>query len=84
MGLARELPLRLGERAARVLELSGPTDERGWQVVHLPFDSLEQAHDKILGFGGAAEVLEPLRLARSLADYAEQIRSVYLTPRQAP
>ena len=75
--LAEELPIRLGERADQVLREAGPPDGRGWRQVLISFDSLEQARDRILTFGGAAEVLEPLALARSLADYAEQIRKVY-------
>jgi len=41
------------------------------------FESLENARARILGFGGAIEVLEPLALRRSLADYARQIGAVY-------
>jgi predicted DNA-binding transcriptional regulator YafY len=77
-GLAHELPLRLGERAVGVLENAGPADEVGWRMVRMPFDSLEQARDKIFSFGGAAQVLGPQALVYSLIDYAEQIRKVYL------
>ena len=75
--LAKELPIRFGDRAAQILSESGLPDERGWRRVRISFDSLEQARDKILALGGAAEVLEPLALVRSLADFAEQIRGVY-------
>jgi len=75
--LARELPLRLGERGRAALKNGGAPDERGWHAVRVPFDSLEQARERILSFGGAAVVLSPQPLALSLADYAEQIRAVY-------
>jgi len=75
--LAWELPVRLGDRAPLVLAEAGPPDETGWRRVRMPFDSLELARDKILTFGGAAEVLEPPALARSVADFADQIRRVY-------
>ena len=76
-GLARELPLRMGDRARTVLEGVGPTDESGWRTVRMAFDSFERARDQILSFGGAAQVLDPPQLARSLADTAEQIRKMY-------
>lgn len=76
-GLAGELRWRLGDQAAAVLADAGAPDARGWRVVRIPFDSLEQARERILGYGGAAEVLEPLPLRRSLIDYAEQVAQVY-------
>ena len=78
-GLARELPWRLGEQAAAALARGLEADERGWRVVDLLFDSHEQARDRILGFGGGAEVLEPLALRRSVEDFARQILRVYET-----
>jgi hypothetical protein len=45
--------------------------------VRISFDSLEQAREQILTFGGGAMVLDPPALARTLADYAAQIRAVY-------
>ena len=80
-GLAEELPMRLSEGAERILAGAGPADEHGWRTVRMAFDSFEQARDKVLTFGGAAEVLDPLALALSLADHAEQIRMVYASAR---
>ena len=41
--------------------------------LRLPFASLPDARSRLLGFGGALEVLEPLPLRQSLADFAAQI-----------
>jgi len=41
------------------------------------FESLENARTRILGFGGAIEVVEPLALRYSLADYTRQFGAVY-------
>ena len=43
----------------------------------LAFESFEAARDRILGFGAAAEVLEPEALRRSIMDYAAQIVQLY-------
>jgi predicted DNA-binding transcriptional regulator YafY len=75
--LARELPWRLGEQAVGALTQASKPDERGWQLVDLVFDSHEQARDKVLSFGGGAEVVQPLALRRSVEDFALQILNVY-------
>ena len=46
-------------------------------VVSLPFETLEDARARLLGFGRAVEVLEPAALRKSLADYAIQIARLY-------
>ena len=48
-----------------------------WQAITLTFENFETARTRILGFGGAIIVLEPLALRRSVADYAQQIRTLY-------
>ena len=48
-----------------------------WQAMTLTFENFETARTRILGFGGAIEVLEPLALRRSVADYAHQIQALY-------
>ncbi len=45
--------------------------------VLLPFESLEAARARLLGFGAAVEVLAPCPLRRSIQDYAEQIAGLY-------
>lgn len=49
----------------------------GWQTITLTFESLEAARTRILGYGGAAEVLAPLSLRLSLMDFARQTLSRY-------
>lgn len=51
----------------------------GWQEARLTFESFETARTRLLGFGGAIEVLEPLALRESLRDYARQIGKIYET-----
>jgi predicted DNA-binding transcriptional regulator YafY len=72
--------LRVSPSLARVLTeghpetlMSPPKIELdGWQTITLTFESIESARTRILGYGGAAEVLEPLALRRSVIDFAEQ------------
>ena len=73
--LADLLPRYFGERA-RDLASSTP-DAEGWTTAVLPFESFEAARARILGFGGAAEVLAPEALRRSVADFAGQVVARY-------
>jgi predicted DNA-binding transcriptional regulator YafY len=76
-GLAPWLPRENHQDGA---DLPTPASQReGWQVMSLNFENFETARTRILGFGGAIEVLEPLALRTSVADYAAQIRSIYET-----
>jgi len=54
-------------------------DDAGWITLTLPFDSLEAARARLLGLGAAVEVLAPLPLRLSMADYAAQIVALYGT-----
>ena len=45
--------------------------------MELPFESLENARNRILGFGRSMEVVGPAALRKSIVDYAEQTLSVY-------
>ena len=49
-----------------------PPDEAGWVRITLRFENLEAARARLLGLGGAIEVLEPEALRRSLLDFAIQ------------
>jgi predicted DNA-binding transcriptional regulator YafY len=64
---ARDEPAR--DEAAR--------DPAGWITLTLSFDSLETARSRLLGLGAAVEVLAPLPLRLSLADYAAQVVALY-------
>ncbi len=72
-----ELPRYLGDAARAQIAQAGPADAQGWLTLQLPFESLEAARARLLGFGAAVEVLAPSALRRSIADYAEQIRALY-------
>jgi predicted DNA-binding transcriptional regulator YafY len=52
-------------------------DKKGWITCEVRFDSHEEARRRLLGFGGAVEVIEPIALRYSLKDYAEQILAEY-------
>ena len=63
-------------RSADRVSVSQP-DGEGWVTLTLPFESLEDARDRILGWGRAIEVLAPIALRRSVMDHAEQIVRLY-------
>ncbi len=52
-------------------------DESGQQVFEVSFVDFESARARLLGWGGAVEVLEPEALRLSLQDHARQILSRY-------
>jgi len=54
-----------------------PPDEAGWITLELSFSSFFAARDRLLGFGRAVQVLDPIALQRSLLDFAEQIVGLY-------
>lgn len=72
--------LRVSPTLAQILSENRPEtlmsppkiESDGWQTLTLTFESIESARTRILGYGGAAEVLEPLALRRSVIDFAEQ------------
>ena len=71
------LPYIVDPAMLNQIESISARDEHDWQEIKLTFDSLEQARDKILGFGTAVEVIAPLPLRLSVCDYAQQIVGVY-------
>lgn len=75
--LIPHLPRYFGERAGDILAQAEPADTEGWTVTTLPFESFEAARERILGLGGAAEVLAPGSLRRGVADFAAQTVSRY-------
>ncbi len=82
-----QVKARLSPRLAKTLSgdaLPIPTQPPslapdGWQIVSLTFESLEAARDRLLGYGGAIEVLEPLALRHSIQDFATQTIHRYST-----
>jgi predicted DNA-binding transcriptional regulator YafY len=76
-GLVPILPYYFGDRIRATIEQAGAPDTDGWIRLTLPFETLEEARTRILGFGRAVEVLEPLALRKSVVDFATQITSFY-------
>jgi predicted DNA-binding transcriptional regulator YafY len=75
--LRPQLPHYFGEHTGNLLAGVEPADAEGWITATLPFESFEAARERILGFGGAAEVLAPEALRRSVADFATQALARY-------
>jgi predicted DNA-binding transcriptional regulator YafY len=73
------LPYYFGEpiREEMARARSGPREQEGEFIITLPFETLEDARARLLSFGSAVEVLEPVALRKSLADYARQIARLY-------
>jgi predicted DNA-binding transcriptional regulator YafY len=72
-----ELLRYFGDHVRTRIAQAGPPDADGWIALELPFESLEAARERILGFGKGVEVLEPLALRMSVLDYAVQIVALY-------
>ncbi len=49
-----------------------PPDAEGWVRLRLTYKWIEEARQRLLGYGGALEVLEPLALRRAMRDFAGQ------------
>lgn len=75
--LAERLPSLLQENQPDVLNTPPTMTDEGWQRMTLHFESFEAARTRLLGLGGAVEVLTPLALRRSMADYAYQVQNLY-------
>ncbi len=75
--LVQQLPFYFGDTIREILAQAPPPDAEGWIVLTLPFESEPAARARILGFGRAAEVLEPEALRKSVIDFAEQIVAFY-------
>ena len=71
------LPLYFGDRIRDKIAQAGPPDAEGWITLTLPFERLEDARERILGFGKAVEVLEPEVLRKSIIDFAVQVVAFY-------
>lgn len=71
------LPVYVGGQTGLDKFSQDEQDETGWTTCELRFGSHEEAREKLLQFGGAIEVIEPIALRYSLKDYAEQILAVY-------
>lgn len=75
--MAKRLRWYVGEAADEALEKAGPPDEKGWRVVELPFENVEEARARLLPCGRDVYVIEPLPLRLGLVDFATQITRLY-------
>jgi predicted DNA-binding transcriptional regulator YafY len=66
-----------GEHVAELGALQDNPDGGGWITVTLQFEHFEDARRRLLGYGRAVEVLEPVALRKSIKDYAWQILDLY-------
>lgn len=71
------MPMLFGQPVRELIAQAGPPDEQGWVILTLPFESLENARERILALGRSVEVLEPEALRASVIDFAEQIVNFY-------
>jgi predicted DNA-binding transcriptional regulator YafY len=76
-GLVQLLPLYFGDRIRTQIAAAEPPDSEGWITLTLPFERIETARERILGFGRAVEVLAPEPLRLSVIDFARQIVNFY-------
>jgi predicted DNA-binding transcriptional regulator YafY len=76
------LPLHLGESVRAQVAREGMPDGEGWTTVRVAFETFYDARARILGLGGAAEVLEPRALRNSVSDFAAQVVDRYSSSRQ--
>lgn len=75
--LVPHLWTHIGERVPDQSAQMETPDVDGWLTVTLQFERLEEARRRLLGYGRAVEVLEPLALRKSIKDYGEQIVDLY-------
>jgi len=52
-------------------------DENGWSTVEVPIESIDHAHNTLLGIGGHVEVLDPAELRERLAETAATLAGIY-------
>lgn len=71
------LPWYFGNSIYKRIVEAAPPDEAGWITLRLSFQSLEAARDRLLDLGNGVEVIAPLALRLSIADYAKQIVELY-------
>jgi predicted DNA-binding transcriptional regulator YafY len=67
----------LTEQRPETLNTPPIQEKSGWQTRTLTFENLEAARTRILGYGGAIEVLDPPALRQSVQDFALQIHQLY-------
>jgi predicted DNA-binding transcriptional regulator YafY len=76
-GLVSKLKFYLNESISYHIPEDRCADQDGLIEVFIIYDNFFQARESILGFGRAAEVLEPEALRLSVIDFAQQIVDYY-------
>lgn len=66
-----------GDGGGEALAAAGPADERGWREVTLTFEHELAAAQRLAGFGGEVEVLEPASVSERLLSTARGILDRY-------
>ena len=75
--VADNLNFPFGENVIGEIDQTQPPDPDGWRLMNLHFETFEKARARLLALGGAVEVLEPLALRMSIADFGKQISALY-------
>jgi predicted DNA-binding transcriptional regulator YafY len=75
--LIPHLPRLFGTKIQDAVEEALHPDNDEWLTLTLYFETFYQARERILGLGGAIEVLEPRALRCVVADLAAQTLSLY-------
>ena len=75
--LLQFLPFYFKDSIHDAITNAGLPDSRGWTTLVHAFENFAHARERILGFGGAVEVLEPEALRLSVIDFARQIVDRY-------
>ncbi|RPI77656.1 MAG: YafY family transcriptional regulator [Chloroflexi bacterium] len=66
-----------GNSIREKVERANLPDDQGRIILTVSFETLEAARDRLLDFGRAVEVLEPIALRYSIVDIARQITNLY-------
>jgi predicted DNA-binding transcriptional regulator YafY len=66
------LKVHFGDQVGNIPTHRQPEEHGKWLEIVLPFKNLEEARARILGYGGAIEVVKPKALRLSILDYARQ------------
>jgi predicted DNA-binding transcriptional regulator YafY len=72
-----ELPTHFGNYIKEKIKNADPPDNQDRIALTVSFDSLADARSRLLSFGNAVEVLQPLALRLSIGDYARQVEEMY-------
>jgi predicted DNA-binding transcriptional regulator YafY len=75
--LAGRLSQLLSDNVPDLLNAPPDLQQDDWQVMTLTFESFETARTRILGFGGAVKIIQPVALRKSVIDFSRQTQLLY-------